>query len=379
MHSSRHHFTARLAGALLIALAWVLCPVCGAGESQQQAETPALTVAPPEPAVDFEIPAIVARVEDETITDAEFRNALRSVAEMQRARMMQFSQEGAGAPPAMPPIGLKEAHELANRMLQAEIVYVMAKKAGVKADAEEVEKEFAEMKEQVDPDRFREHLEREKITEDQFKERVAKRMVIMKYLEDRTKDLKVTDDELNETYEQLRQAGRLDRPATADVAHVLIQVDEGADEAGWDAAKTRIDAAHKRVVDGEDFAAVAQEVSEDPGSKDKGGLYEDVPKGAMVPEFDKLTFETPLGEVTAPFRTRFGWHFLKVSERTEAATMTHEEVDDDIREFLLNRKRGEAEQKIVQEGRDTLKVEVLLPALEEAAPGDVLVLPTDPS
>jgi peptidyl-prolyl cis-trans isomerase A (cyclophilin A) len=100
---------------------------------------------------------------------------------------------------------------------------------------------------------------------------------------------------------------------TVDVAHILVLA--SGDEAAWAKAKEKIDAALARVKAGEDFGKVASEVSEDPGSKQKGGAYPNTPHGKMVPEFDKVMFATPVGEVSEPFRTSYGWHILKVTGR----------------------------------------------------------------
>ncbi len=78
-------------------------------------------------------------------------------------------------------------------------------------------------------------------------------------------------------------------------------------------AKTLIDELHTRLKNGEDFATLAKEYSEDPGSKESGGYYEHVTKGMMVPEFDKVTFELGLNEISEPFLTEFGYHIVTVT------------------------------------------------------------------
>ncbi len=73
----------------------------------------------------------------------------------------------------------------------------------------------------------------------------------------------------------------------------------------------------QRIVDGEDFAALAAEFSEDPGSAVNGGDLGWFPKGMMVAEFEDAAFSLPIGEVSEPIQTQFGYHLIQVTERDE--------------------------------------------------------------
>ena len=78
-------------------------------------------------------------------------------------------------------------------------------------------------------------------------------------------------------------------------------------------ALKKIQDARKRIVDdGEDFATVAKDVSEDPGSAPKGGDLGCFGKGAMVPEFEQAAFALKKGEVSEPVKTQFGYHLIQV-------------------------------------------------------------------
>ena len=73
----------------------------------------------------------------------------------------------------------------------------------------------------------------------------------------------------------------------------------------------------KRARAGEDFAKLAKEYSEDPGSKDKGGEYK-FPRGQMVPEFEAAAFSLGTNQVSDIVTTRFGYHIIKLSEKIPA-------------------------------------------------------------
>jgi len=93
--------------------------------------------------------------------------------------------------------------------------------------------------------------------------------------------------------------------------HILIQESEIRDAKQ---AKQLIDDLYKRAKKGEDFAALAQEYSDDPGSKLSGGDLNWINDGDMVPAFEKTMKATKKGQISKPFKSQFGWHILQVTD-----------------------------------------------------------------
>ena len=122
----------------------------------------------------------------------------------------------------------------------------------------------------------------------------------------------------------------------------VLERDDGTDTAkAVEEAKAKIEAARQRVLGGEDFAAVAREVSDCPSGKRDGGNLGEFGRGMMVPEFEKAAFEQPVGEVGPVIETSFGWHIVKVTARDDAAgkvTASH---------ILVMRPEGGAKAKAV--------------------------------
>lgn len=98
----------------------------------------------------------------------------------------------------------------------------------------------------------------------------------------------------------------------ARVRHILIQTNEILDDA---AARQKLAEIRTRILGGEDFAAVAKVVSEDEQSAVQGGELGWTSPGTFVPAFEQVVNEMPLGEISEPFKSQFGWHILRVEER----------------------------------------------------------------
>lgn len=104
--------------------------------------------------------------------------------------------------------------------------------------------------------------------------------------------------------------------AKVDAQHILIRVDANASEDQVAAAKTKIEGILAEIKGGLDFGEAAKKYSEDTGSADQGGKLDPFAKGDMVEAFSNTAFATPVGEISAPVRTEFGWHIIKVVGRT---------------------------------------------------------------
>lgn len=113
---------------------------------------------------------------------------------------------------------------------------------------------------------------------------------------------------------------------------------------------------------GDDFAALAKEFSEDPGSKDKGGEYT-FPRGQMVKEFEETAFGLKEGEVSGLVTTRFGYHIIKLSERLPAGVMPLAAVEGDIKRHLVQEELKKRLPEYYDEIKKEAGLEILDPAL----------------
>lgn len=121
--------------------------------------------------------------------------------------------------------------------------------------------------------------------------------------------------------------------------HILAKVDEGQDEA---AAGRKMADARRRLAAGEPFETVAAALSEDPGSKDRGGDLGFFGRGRMIREFEDAAFAGRPGEIVGPVRTTFGLHLIETLEHRPAGTQPLAEVETRIRGQLAGERAGGA-------------------------------------
>ena len=107
-----------------------------------------------------------------------------------------------------------------------------------------------------------------------------------------------------------------------------------------DATKAEAEVLRERILAGEDFALIAEEFSEDPGSGSNGGNLEWLPKGATVGEFENVMVNSEINEVSEVFESQFGFHFLEVTGK-RVEDVTDYQIEERAYSVLFSRKYDE--------------------------------------
>lgn len=141
---------------------------------------------------------------------------------------------------------------------------------------------------------------------------------------------------LREHYEA--EKNRFTRPERRHVRHILIALEAGVDEAEEKAAEADIADIRERIAGGEDFTAVAKELSQDPGSATQGGDLGFIEQGLLAPVLDQAAFALDAGQLSEAIRGRFGYHLVEVTEIDPGETRPFEAVKSELIADL--RRRG---------------------------------------
>lgn len=190
--------------------------------------------------------------------------------------------------------------------------------------------------------------------DEEFARRVAylrEKMLLEDYMQSEVDDA-VTEEAARDLFETTTAGVEPEDEVRA--RHILVE-----EEAQAIAVRERLEA-------GEEFAEIAREVSQDPGSARNGGDLGFFTAGRMVAPFSEAAFALEPGEVSEPVETQFGWHVIKVEERRETQMPEFEEMREQIDNFLTR----QAQQAVILGLREGVEIERLDTEEDETEEGD---------
>jgi peptidyl-prolyl cis-trans isomerase C len=159
-------------------------------------------------------------------------------------------------------------------------------------------------------------------------------------------------------------------PESFSVRHILISVKGGpaADGKGLteDEAKAKVAKIQADLKAGKKMEDLAKDNSDDPGSKDKGGLYENIAFGSFTPEFEAAVRKQAVGTVGEPIKTTYGYHLIQVEKLNAPKLQAFDEVKDKVRQLAMQARQ----EQVMKAYLDAAKKDISYvegPAAEKAA------------
>ncbi|MEW6518524.1 MAG: peptidylprolyl isomerase [Thermodesulfobacteriota bacterium] len=131
--------------------------------------------------------------------------------------------------------------------------------------------------------------------------------------------------------------------------HILIRLTADAGPVDKEKARKTIGMLQDKLKNGESFATLAEQFSEDPGSKNKGGNLGYFSRGQMVKEFEDAAFATEPGKTSPPVQTTFGWHLIHVLDRKAPQKLPLAQVSKEIEARLKAEHNEKALKKLLDE------------------------------
>lgn len=161
-----------------------------------------------------------------------------------------------------------------------------------------------------------------------------------------TSDAEVSDEEIKTYYDEQKDLQFTRPPMVSSASHILIQ----NDDANPTIALEKIKTIREEILAGKDFAEAAKEYSEGP-SGPNGGDLGSFGMGQMVPEFEAVAFSQPIGEVSEPVLTQFGYHLILVNGREDKSVVPFE----DTVEYISSRLKVENFYKQIEDNAKVVK------------------------
>jgi peptidyl-prolyl cis-trans isomerase C len=192
-----------------------------------------------------------------------------------------------------------------------------------------------------------------------FRNELRAKFTIEALLQAETRDIPaVSDAELRDFY--LKNPRAFESGERLRAAHILLRVGPGASAEEKAAARGRIEALLAKVRGGADFAALARQSSEDPGSNGKGGELDVFGRGQMAKPFEDAAFTLKPGDVSGVVESPFGFHLIKLLERLPSQRMTFEQAREPLRQRLEQERQQARIRALVDRLRAGARIEMLL-------------------
>lgn len=241
---------------------------------------------------------------------------------------------------------------LVDSIIQEELLSQEAKKQSLKIDESELKNNVDQWKNSITKDTTaKEYYEKNGITEEVVTDIFKEQMNISALEANYTKNNPVTQAEIDKYYNDHKSEYT---NAQVKASHIIIktQNDDGTEmsQDKVDSAKKQIDEIYAKIKAGEDFAKLAKQYSQD-ASKDAGGDLGFFSKGQMVKEFEEVAFSMKVGEVSEPFKTKYGYHVVKLTDKKEDTTDPKQ-----VKEFLKGTLQQEKFTKYVEELKKAAKI-----------------------
>ena len=243
-------------------------------------------------------------------------------------------------------------------LINRELLYQESQKSGSKIDEAAVNEEFESWKKRFpDEATLKNIMTKMNLTEDEVKSQFRQQMTVKQFLDKKFTQITVSDEETKALYDS--RPDDFKEPEQVKASHILLKTDPKADDAKKAEARKKMEDVREKLKKGEDFAALAKEISECPSSA-KGGNLGYFGRGQMVKPFEDTAFALKVGEVSDIVETRFGYHLIKTAEKKAEKIVAYKDVKDRLEEYLKNEKKNKEVSLYSQKLKENAKIERFL-------------------
>ncbi|MGC1379694.1 MAG: peptidylprolyl isomerase [Candidatus Baltobacteraceae bacterium] len=217
------------------------------------------------------------------------------------------------------------------QMVQDQLIEQYAKNNNITVSDADITAREDQLKANFPSGAWDEMLKARGLSEADVRSALREQLILDKAL---AKDVTITPAQVKAYFD--KNHGSFDKPEQVTARHILVP---NLDEA--QKVETQLKA-------GQSFASLAKQYSTDPGTKDKGGELGTFRRGQMVPAFDKVAFTAPVGAISAPVKSPFGYHIIQVESRTPGQKASLESATPQITDTLRQQQEAPLIQPFIQ-------------------------------
>jgi foldase protein PrsA len=219
------------------------------------------------------------------------------------------------------------------QLVQETLIDQYAKNNNITVTDAEVDARESQIKANFPTGSWDEMLKARGLTEADVRSALREQVILDKAL---AKDVKITPAQIKQYFD--KNHASFDKPEQVTARHILVPNLALAE---------KIEAQLK--ANPQSFADLAKKYSTDPGSKDKGGELGSFRRGQMVPAFDKVAFSAPIGAISPPVKSPFGYHIIQVESRTLGTKATLASATESITDTLRQQQEAPLIQPFLQQ------------------------------
>jgi peptidyl-prolyl cis-trans isomerase C len=224
--------------------------------------------------------------------------------------------------------------EVLEQLINRELLYQESQREGITISEAEVNEKLEAMKKNFPSEAdFENVLTQANLSEGEIKAQIERGLAIDEFITGKFVDkVTLSENEVKAYYEDNPESFK--QPEQVKASHILIKVGPQEDRTS---ARMKIEQIQQRLRKGEDFAALAKEFSQCP-SGSKGGDLGYFSRGQMTKPFEDAAFALKPGEISDIVETRFGYHLIKVNDRTPETAMAFNDIKEGLKHYLTQQK-----------------------------------------
>jgi peptidyl-prolyl cis-trans isomerase C len=291
------------------------------------------------------LPDVVAEVNGQPITGA----FLKAIVESQ--------MQGRVATPEQRAVAYRG---VLDNLVTRELLFQEALARKIKPDDRILQQAYDQLRAQsASEEAWKERLAHQGLTPETFRTEIRTQQTLRAFMAGETSKITerdVTDADARAYYDS--HTAEFEVGERLDASHILVAVAPKDTPEQREKKRAKAQGLLDRLRKGADFAKLAREDSEDPGSAKEGGKLPPFVRGQMVKPFDEAAFALKPGELSNVVESQFGYHIIKLHKRLPAEHVGFDAVRGKLHEFLVQQKREQAMARLIQQLKEKAKIEV---------------------